>query len=461
MPNTNGQGPHQITSIGPQASSHHGKLIFWSFTVALGGFLFGFDTAVISGAEQAIQREWGLSDTLLGQMVGMALYGTVIGAILGGIPCDRFGRKVTLFWIGVLYLVSAVGSALAPDVYSLMLFRFIGGLGVGASSVAAPIYIAEIAPARLRGRLTALFQFNLVFGILCAYLSNYAIVGLGGDWRTMLGVEAIPALLFVILILFVPRSPRWLVVQRQAHEEARRVLAMIDPTSVDRAMADIERSHRSAPQGNRLREFFSSHHHRPILLAFLFAFFNQLSGINAVIYYAPRIFAMSGMEGQAALLSSAGVGLVNLVFTLIGMALIDRFGRRFLMYLGSFGYLVSLSSLALIFKLEAFNGSLVPLLIFVFIASHAVGQGACIWVFIAEVFPNSVRGFGMSLGSGTHWVFAALVASSFPYFAGTFGGAPIFGFFAGMMVLQLLFVHYLMPETKGTSLEALETKIET
>ncbi|WP_286807598.1 MULTISPECIES: sugar porter family MFS transporter [unclassified Marinimicrobium] len=438
---------------------NHARLLFWSFTVALGGFLFGFDTAVISGAEQAIQAQWALSDALIGLMVSSALAGTVIGAIFGGIPCDRYGRKITLFWIGVLYLVSALGSALAPDAYSLMLFRFLGGLGVGASSVAAPVYISEIAPTGLRGRLTAMFQFNLVFGILCAYLSNYGVASAGGDWRIMLGVEVVPALLFVILILFVPRSPRWLITRRAAHDEARRVLTMIDPSRVEQALAEIEHSHKQKAQGSELREFLSGRYRWPILLAFLFAFFNQVSGINAVIYYAPRIFSMAGMESSAALLSSAGLGLVNLVFTLIGLALIDRFGRRFLMYIGSFGYILSLTSLALIFHLEAFGGSLVPLLIFVFIASHAIGQGACIWVFIAEIFPNSVRGYGMSLGSGTHWVFAALVAFSFPYFAGTLGGAPLFAFFAVMMVLQLLFVRYLMPETKGVSLEDLEVQL--
>ena len=447
------------------STAHTGKLLFWSFTVALGGFLFGFDTAVISGAEQAIQRQWGLSDALLGAMVSSALVGTVIGAIFGGIPCDRYGRKTTLFWIGVLYLVSALGSALAPDIYTLMLFRFIGGLGVGASSVAAPVYISEIAPTPLRGRLTAMFQFNLVFGILCAYLSNYWVAGAGGDWRMMLGVEVLPALLFVILILFVPRSPRWLIARRGDREGARKVLAQIDPARADLALEEIESSHtetattQASPQTAEWRDFLSGRYRWPIILAFLFAFFNQVSGINAVIYYAPRIFSMAGMEDSAALLSSAGVGLINLVFTLIGLALIDRLGRRLLMYVGSIGYIVSLVSLALVFQWEAFNGSLVPLLIFVFIASHAIGQGACIWVFIAEIFPNRVRGFGMSLGSGTHWVFAALVAFSFPAIAGSLGGAPIFGFFALMMVLQLLFVRYWMPETKGVSLEALEQQL--
>lgn len=438
----------------------HAKIIFWSVTVALGGFLFGFDTAVISGAEQAVQHEFSLSNALVGQMVAMALYGTVIGALFGGVPCDRFGRKLTLIWIGILYLISALGSALAPDPVSLMMFRFIGGLAVGASSVAAPVYIAEIAPAHLRGRLTAVFQFNLVAGILVAYVSNYFIGRVEpGSWRLMLGVEAVPAAAFLVLICFVPRSPRWLVVKRGALEEARAVLRRIDPATAEQSLTEIQRSHQSAGKGVNLREFLSGRFNLPILLAFLFAFFNQLSGINAVIYYAPRIFSMAGMEDSAALLSSAGVGLVNLAFTILGLFLIDRLGRRFLMYVGSVGYIVSLACLAWIFQAEAFDGALVPLLIFVFIASHAVGQGACIWVFISEVFPNSVRGFGMSLGSGTHWVFAAVIAGTFPYFAGVLGGAPIFAFFAAMMVLQLLFVRFLMPETKDASLEELESRL--
>ncbi len=434
------------------------KIIFWSITTALGGFLFGFDTAVISGGEQAIQKLWNLSDAMIGQMVAMALYGTIIGALFGGIPTERFGRKKTLFWIGVLYFISAVGSALAPGIYSLMFFRFIGGLGVGASSVAAPVYISEIAPAEQRGRLTALFQFNIVFGILLAYVSNYLIGG-GGDgaWRWMLGVEAVPALLFVILVRFVPNSPRWLITRHNRVEDARSVLRIIDPGTVEKAVAAIQDAHLEQRAG--LKQFLSRQFAFPILLAFLFAFFNQLSGINAVIYYAPRIFNMTGMGESTALLSSAGIGVINLIFTILGLAIIDRFGRRFLMYAGSIGYIVSLSVVAYAFYTEAFAGYLVPVFLFVFIAAHAIGQGAVIWVFISEIFPNDVRSYGMSLGSGTHWVFAALVAGVFPFFAGAFGGGPIFAFFAAMMVFQLLYVWKMMPETKGVSLEELEEQL--
>ena len=306
------------------------KLFFWSITVALGGFLFGLDTAVISGCERTIQKLWNLSDAMTGQMVAMALYGTIIGAIFGGMPAERLGRKQTLFWIAILYLLSAVGSALSPDVNTLMLFRFIGGLSIGASSVVAPMYITEISPAEKRGQLTALFQFNIVFGILIAYLSNW-IIGTDNEeaWRWMLGVVAIPSLLFVILILLIPESPRWLIVKKGRVDEARRTLAIINPATAEFEIAAIQAG-QNGPEGNngRLSDFFSGKYSVPILLAFLFAFFNQVSGINAVIYYAPRIFEDAGMVSSSALLSSVGIGVVNLLFTMIGLVLIDRKGRR-------------------------------------------------------------------------------------------------------------------------------------
>jgi sugar porter (SP) family MFS transporter len=439
---------------------NHRKVIFWSITVALGGFLFGFDTAVISGCEKAIQAKWDLSDAMIGQMVAMALYGTIIGAIFGGIPAERLGRKKTLFWVAVLYLVSAVGSALATDILTLNIFRFLGGLGVGASSVAAPMYISEISPREKRGQLTALFQFNIVLGILIAYFSNW-LIGTGSDtaWRWMLGVEAFPALAFVMLILMVPESPRWLIVKLGKTEEARRILQIINPVTVESSLADIQASHHAGHKSG-LGEFLLRRYKLPILLAFLFAFFNQVSGINAVIYYAPRIFEDAGMAASSALLSTVGIGVINLVFTMIGLALIDKMGRRFLMYIGSFGYIISLSLVAYAFYAgSAENSLLVPVLLFAFIAAHAIGQGAVIWVFISEIFPNEVRSWGNSLGSSTHWIFAALIAGNFPFFAGKFGQAPIFAFFAVMMVFQLLFVWKMMPETKGVSLEDLEKKL--
>jgi len=432
------------------------KIFLWSLTVSLGGFLFGFDTAVISGAEQSIQKLWNLSSAEIGVTVGAALFGTIFGALFGGIPTDYFGRKKTLFWIGILYLISALGSALAPSNFWLMVFRVIGGIGVGASSVAAPVYISEIAPREKRGQLTALFQFNLVFGILIAYLSNY-FIGSGGpeSWRWMLGIEAIPALTFVILMLYVPRSPRWLVVKKENISEAREVLTLINPDTVEHSLRAIQESDISKDSGPK--EFFSGKYNFPILLAFLFAFFNQVSGINAIIYYAPRIFSEAGMGDSIALLSTVGIGIINLVFTMLGLYLIDRSGRRSLMFIGSIGYILSLIMMSSAFFQESYDG--LVFWIFFFIASHAIGQGAVIWVFISEIFPNEVRGSGMSLGSGTHWVFAWLIATVFPYFSGEYGGGIIFAFFAVMMVLQLLFVWKMMPETKGVSLEDLQKRL--
>lgn len=436
---------------------NNAKLLFWSVTVALGGFLFGFDTAVISGGEQAIQRLWNLSDFMVGQMVAMGLYGTIAGAVFGGIPAERWGRKPTLIFIGVLYLICSLGSAFSPDVNALMFFRFLGGLGVGASSVVAPMYISEIAPADRRGRLTAMFQFNIVLGIVIAYLSNWLIGRAAGeDWRLMLGVMAVPSIIYGVLVLFVPESPRWLISHKNRVEEARKILAEINPATVDASVAAILAP--SSDKTSGLGHFLSGKFNFPILLAFLFAFFNQLSGINAVIYYAPRILEETGLGKSAALLSTVGIGLVNLVFTMLGLALIDRYGRRFLMYVGSIGYIVSLSCVAFVF-FNGISGLFVPILLFVFIAAHAIGQGAVIWVFISEVFPNSVRAYGNSLGSSTHWVFAALIAGLFPLFNGKFGGGVIFAFFAFMMVFQLLFVWKMMPETKGVSLEELEKQL--
>ena len=438
---------------------NNGKVVFWSITVALGGFLFGFDTAVISGGEQEIQQLWKLSDAMIGQMVAMALYGTIIGALFGGIPSEIMGRKKTLFWVALLYLVSAVGSALAPEIYSLMIFRFIGGLGVGASSVAAPMYISEIAPKENRGFLTALFQFNIVLGILIAYFSNFLIgTEAEGAWRWMLGVEAVPALAFVFMILYVPESPRWLIIKKGQVEEALKTLRIIDPGNEQEALRAIQSTDHHRQSG--FKAFISGRYKLPIMLAFLIAFFNQVSGINAVIYYAPRIFSQTGMEESSALLSSVGIGVINLIFTMLGLALIDRMGRRFLMYIGSFGYILSLGLVSFaFFSGAASNSLLVPILLFAFIAAHAIGQGAVIWVFISEIFPNEVRSYGNSLGSATHWVFAALIAGNFPFFAGKFGAGYIFAFFALMMVLQLLFVWRVMPETKGVSLEDLEKQL--
>ncbi|MCC6413175.1 MAG: sugar porter family MFS transporter, partial [Saprospiraceae bacterium] len=393
------------------------KLVLWSITVGLGGFLFGLDTAVISGAEQDIQTLWSLDDWTHGLAVAIALYGTVFGAAFGGVPADRFGRKKTLIWIGVLFFVTALGAALAQDVNTFMVFRFLGGLSIGASSVVAPVYISEIAPPKYRGRMGISFQFNIVLGILIAYVSNFLLEGTGGadDWRWMLGIVALPALAFVGMMFVTPESPRWLLLHQNNETEARRVLAITE-NDVDTAVNDIMAS---AQQDGKKETFFDKKYLFPIILAFLFAFFNQLSGINAIIYYAPRVFEMTGLGKESALLSTAGIGVVNLIFTVLGWSLIDRYGRRTLMFFGTVGYVVSLALIAMAFYTESYG--MVVWYVFLFIAAHAIGQGAVIWVFISEIFPNAVRASGMAWGSLTHWVFAALIANLFPVVAGKLG----------------------------------------
>ncbi len=433
-------------------------LYFITFVAALGGFLFGFDTAVISGAEQSIQKVWLLDEIQHGFTVSIALIGTVIGALLGGFPSDRVGRKKTLFWIGVLYFISAAGSALATNWYIFLFFRLIGGLGVGASSVAAPMYISEIAPANQRGRLVALFQFNVVFGILIAYFSNYFIQGIGENaWRWMLGVEGFPALIFAVLVPFIPRSPRWLIVKKNLVEEARSVFKKLGSTQINEEVQRIIDTHKMHDQLAKKGRFFQKRYAFPIILAILFAMFNQLSGINAIIYYAPRIFQNAGLEAGSALLSTAGIGFINFIFTIVAINLIDRFGRRFLMLIGSIGLIATLlmTSIAFYFNI---GGSVVAISLFIYIAFFGFSQGAVIWVFISEIFPNEVRANGQALGSFTHWIMASLIAFIVPS-AEKIGFGPTFLFFAFMMVLQLLFVIKMMPETKGISLEELEEKI--
>jgi MFS transporter, SP family, arabinose:H+ symporter len=435
------------------------RLLFWSVTSSLAGFLFGFDTVVISGAEKAIQSLWQLSDELHGMAMAAALWGTVVGSLVGGRPADRFGRRKTLLWIGLLYLISAVWSGLAPDVYHLIAARFIGGLGIGVCTVAAPMYISEIAPPRYRGRLTGMFQFNIVFGILVAFLSNALLARLGEDaWRWMLGAVAVPAIIYSLLCLAIPESPRWLIARKHDRAAGLRVLRQIDPAASEQqltALADEIASHSAGPES--AAGFWSKRLRTPILLAFFIAFFNQLSGINAVLYFAPRIFEMTGLGEQAALLQSVGIGVTNLVFTFVGLWLIDRLGRKTLLTIGSFGYIASLGACAWAF----FTGhySIVPFCIFAFIAAHAVGQGAVIWVFISEIFPTRYRAAGQSLGSFTHWIFAALLTMVFPTVVSAFAPGYVFSFFAAMMVLQLVWVRLLVPETKGVPLEELERKL--
>lgn len=435
------------------------RILVWSVVSALAGFLFGFDTVVISGAEQTIQKLWGLSDPLHGFATASALYGTVVGSLLGSWPADRFGRKPTLLAVGVLYVVSAVGCGVAWDVWSFVLFRVLGGVGIGISTVAAPLYITEIAPPAYRGRLTALFQFNIVFGIIVAFGSNWALAGVGEHaWRWMLGVAAFPSLAYLAACLAIPESPRWLLVRKRDRAAADRVFHLIhpekNPDEIDAEMDAVLAAEASAPPAGG---FWSRRLARPILLAVLVAVFNQLSGINAVLYFAPRIFKQAGLEEQSALLQSVGLGVTNLVFTFVGLWLIDRLGRRTLLFIGSVGYIVSLGLTAWAFFAGQF--ALVPVFLFAFIAAHAVGQGAVIWVFISEIFPDRHRATGQALGSLTHWVFAAAIATAFPAVVGLFPPGVVFLFFAGMMVLQLVWVATMVPETKGVPLEELERRL--
>src|SRR5579863_8760695 len=437
----------------------NGRIFFWSLTSALAGFLFGFDTVVISGAEKTIQALWGLSPGVHGIAMASALYGTVVGSLIGGWPADRYGRKLTLLWIGLLYLVGAVGSALATNVVTFIAARVIGGLGIGISTVVAPMYISEIAPPQHRGRLAGMFQFNIVFGILIAFVSNALLAGIGENaWRWMLGVAAFPSLLYALFCLGLPESPRWLLTKKGDRDGALQVLQRSQPDVPKQEIAAeadeiVAASSEQASSGH----FWTRRLRKPILLAFLIAFFNQMSGINAILYFAPRIFELTGLATKAALLQSIGIGVTNLVFTFVGLWLIDRLGRRTLLYIGSFGYITSLGLVAWAFFANHF--SIVPICIFAFIAAHAIGQGAVIWVFISEIFPNRHRAEGQTLGSFTHWIFAALLTTFFPKMVAAFPPGYVFSFFTGMMVLQLLWVKTMVPETKGVPLEEIQKQL--
>lgn len=396
------------------------QIVLYALTAALAGLLFGFDVAVISGAEQAIQREWTLSPAAHGLILSAALWGTVAGALGGSWPTDRLGRKPTLIAIAAAYVIASMGSALAPDPFSFTAFRALGGLAIGVSSITAPAYITEIAPPHKRGRLVALYQFNIVAGILIAYFSNWAIAALAHPygWRLMLGIQTLPSVGLLLATLLIPESPAW----------SRDAIG-------------------TAGLGTRWAAFFKPPLRRPTGLALTIALFNQLSGINAVIYFAPRIFAEAGLSENAALFASVGIGVVNLVATGTAVMLIDRAGRRRLMLIGSVGYCLSLGALALAFA--AGRGALVAPAVFCFIMAHAIGQGAVIWVFIAEIFPTPARARGQSLGCGMHWVMAALVTAALPPALAAFPPAWIFGFFAAMMLGQLAWVLAVMPETRG------------
>lgn len=431
------------------------NLTSWTLIAALAGFLFGFDTIVISGAEKTLQEIWASSDWFHGWVVvSSALWGTVIGALFGGIPTDKWGRKKTLFWIGILYSFSAIGSALCNDPLLFAAFRFIGGLGVGASTIAVPAYISEIAPAGKRGRLVAQYQFNIVFGILIAFLSNRLLLNIGDNaWRWMIGVEAIPAILYTLMVTKIPESPRWLLLYKNDEAEARSILSnLYNSSELETIISKIKHT---AAGANLKESLLQSKYFKLMSLAFFISFFNQFSGINAFLYYAPRIFESAGLAEDSAFLSSIGVGVVNLVFTLFGMFLIDKLGRKLLLYIGSVGYVISLGLVGFSFA-NNWGGAAVPFFFFLFIASHAIGQGAVIWVFISEIFPNAVRAKGQSLGVSTHWVLAAIIPAMTPWLFSKVGEAPVFFFFCIMMILQFLWVLFFVPETKGKSLEELE-----
>lgn len=426
---------HLNTPDAQQTVSPVGNLFVISLTAALAGFIFGFDMVVISGADKDIQQLWQTTPWFHGFFImSMALWGTVIGSVFGGAPTEKYGRKKVLLAVGLLFTLSAIGSALAQDPYTFSFFRLIGGIGIGISSVAAPTYISEISTAESRGKLVAMYQFNIVFGILVAYLSNYLLSGVGGDndWRWMLGVMTVPALLYTLGVLGIPESPRWLQKQTSTVSTEAASVSLLQPK-----------------------------YNRIMWLAFMVAFFNQWSGINFILYYAPRILAAAGLAAEESLLNSIAIGGTNLVFTFVGLYLIDKLGRKTLLLIGSFGYIISLAMVAYAFKFQASPSFLLTFLL-LFIASHAVGQGAVIWVFISEIFPNKVRGLGQAFGASIHWVFAALITLIAPVFIDDINGIfkenpwPIFAFFAVMMAWQLVWVITKVPETKGVSLEQLE-----
>lgn len=437
---------------------------------ALAGFIFGFDTVVISGANQPIKDLWNtteISPWFHGFFImSMALWGTLVGSIFGGVPTDRFGRKKVLLWVGIFFSVSAIGSALAPDPYTFSFFRFLGGVGIGVSSVAAPAYVSEISTAATRGRLVAMYQFNIVFGILIAFLSNYFLNGVGGenDWRWMLGVMAIPSLLYTLLVFTIPESPRWLIARKNDLEGAKKVFKRIGVSNADEVVASVQTSALHEASVGHSSGFFSRKYSTILWLAFMVAFFNQWSGINFILYYAPEILERAGLAAVDSLKNSIFIGGTNLVFTFVGLYLIDRLGRKTLLIIGSLGYIISLSLVAFAFKTGAGPEFLLTFLL-LFIASHAIGQGAVIWVFISEIFPNKIRARGQSFGASTHWVFAAIITLITPYFLDKEHGIlrdnpwPIFAFLAFMMILQLIWVVTKVPETKGISLEQLEEKL--
>jgi len=433
-------------------------VLWWSIIVSLGGLLFGFDTAVISGVEQSIQKLFQLSDLMHGFTIASALIGTIVGSFASGYPADKYGRKPMLFIIAGLFLVSAIGSALSNTVLQFIIFRLLGGLSIGASSVVAPMYISEISPAKVRGRMTMLFQFNIVFGITIAFFSNYLLRDTGANpWRWMLGVESIPALLFLILLFIIPRSPRFLI-KIGKMDEALKVLSRVEPENIQRRTEEIQASFQNVVGKEKL---FVRKYSKPIFIAFLVAFFNQTTGINGILYYAPRIIENTGLAGSTSMQQAIAIGFTNLVFTFIAVNIIDRVGRKRLLLIGSVGTFIFLALTATAFFQNNFSGYNIVLYLMGFVAFFAISSGAVIWVLIAEVFPNSVRGKGQGLGSGTHWALAALITYLLPFAveSDSIGGGMTFAFFATMTFIQFFVVWRIFPETKGKSLEELENEL--
>lgn len=424
----------------------------YAIIASIAGFLMGFDTVVISGVNLFIKELWNTSDWVHGTLIiSMTLWGIVIGAMLGGYPTERFGRKITLILVGFLCSFAVIGASLAQGPYIFSLFRFIGGFGIGLASIAAPTYISEISEAHNRGRMTMFFQFNIVLGILMAYFSNYLLLGVLEDnsWRIMIGVELIPALLFTFLVFRVAESPRWLMQKHNSVMIKKQPASHLSGSNKEGKLSTIQ---------SKKSSLFSGKYNRILLLSFLMAFFNQLSGVSFILFYVPELLSKTGLGTSESLLSSISVGLINLIFTFVGISLIDKLGRKQLMYIGSIGYIISLSMVALSFSFNApplFTLSFLLL----FIASHAIGQGAVIFVFIPEIFPTEVRSFGQAWGSGILNIFAAITALLGAVLINALTPQIIFGIFAFFMVLQLLFTHFLMPETKGLTLEEIERRL--
>ncbi len=443
-----------------------GKLFQSTVVAALAGFIFGFDMVVISGADKPIQALWHTTPLFHGFFImSMALWGTVLGSIFAGAPTEKYGRKKVLIWLGIMFIASAIGSALAQDPYTFSFFRLIGGIAIGVSSVAAPTYISEISNKNNRGKLVGMYQFNIVFGILIAYLSNYFLAGFDADndWRWMLAVLLIPSSVYTLMTLGLPESPRWLFSIKNDAAAARETLAMVGVEHIDQTLEEIKVANEQEKAQGSL-QLFTKHHRKIISIAFFVAFFNQASGINFLLYYAPRILEEAGFAKNNSLLSSISLGLMNLVFTFVGLWLIDRIGRKTLLIIGSFGYIISLSMVAYGFINHSAPEFMLSFLL-LFIAAHAIGQGAVIWVLISEIFPTPIRAKGQAFGASIHWVFAALITLVTPIFLDNEHGIfkenpwPIFAFFSVMMVLQLVWIFTKVPETKGVSLEELQKRL--